>query len=323
MHSVWAKQKAFTIVELLIVIVVIAILAAITIVAYTGIQDRAKASAAQAAAKQAFTKIQGYAIENAENYPASPSAAGLATGSGTTYEYRYDNTVNPKTFCLTATTNNVSYYVSSTTSAPTAGACAGHGVNGVAAITNLIPNPSIESSTSGYSASRSTVATSNAWAGSGSYSLRQTPTDSGSTDSFVSVGGDVGALRLGMEAGKTYTFSATLRLSAAQTGTLFSGARTIRAFTKTASTSYVSNYSATAPNQAGTTRLSTTFTIPVDATEAFLRLYSGALVNGGDSWWDDLMLTEGSSTPSFADGSSPGWIWNGTPNNSTSTGPPL
>lgn len=44
----WAKQKqhpGFTIVELLIVIVVIAILAAISIVAYTGVQNKAKASA--------------------------------------------------------------------------------------------------------------------------------------------------------------------------------------------------------------------------------------------------------------------------------------
>lgn len=38
------KQRAFTIVELLVVIVVIAILAAISIVSYRGIQDRAVAS---------------------------------------------------------------------------------------------------------------------------------------------------------------------------------------------------------------------------------------------------------------------------------------
>jgi prepilin-type N-terminal cleavage/methylation domain-containing protein len=38
------KRQGFTIVELLIVIVVIAILAAITIVAYNGIQNRSKST---------------------------------------------------------------------------------------------------------------------------------------------------------------------------------------------------------------------------------------------------------------------------------------
>lgn len=48
--------SGFTIVELLIVIVVIAILAAISIVAYNGIQERAKLTSTQAKLKQIYTK---------------------------------------------------------------------------------------------------------------------------------------------------------------------------------------------------------------------------------------------------------------------------
>ena len=64
------NQKGFTIVELLIVIVVIAILAAISIVAYTGIQSRAKTSSGQQLASQVEKKAQAfYVINNA--YPAN------------------------------------------------------------------------------------------------------------------------------------------------------------------------------------------------------------------------------------------------------------
>ncbi len=52
------KQKAFTIVELLIVIVVIGILAAISIVAYNGIQNRARDTTNQDMASQLRSKIE-------------------------------------------------------------------------------------------------------------------------------------------------------------------------------------------------------------------------------------------------------------------------
>lgn len=54
------KQSGFTIVELLIVIVVIGILAAITIVAFNGIQNRGKLSSAQSTANAVLKKAEAY-----------------------------------------------------------------------------------------------------------------------------------------------------------------------------------------------------------------------------------------------------------------------
>ena len=55
-------SRAFTIVELLIVIVVIAILAAITVVAYNGIQTRAKASAVTETLRESKQALLRHAI---------------------------------------------------------------------------------------------------------------------------------------------------------------------------------------------------------------------------------------------------------------------
>lgn len=80
------NQKGFTIVELLIVIVVIAILAAITIVAFNGIQNRAKASSAQSAANTVIKKAEA-ANSVASSYPTattgfSANAESNLAGSG-------------------------------------------------------------------------------------------------------------------------------------------------------------------------------------------------------------------------------------------------
>lgn len=64
----YQKQRGFTIVELLIVIVVIAILAAITIVAYNGIQTRARNSQTAAAVKTYLNAFSSYVALNSA-YP--------------------------------------------------------------------------------------------------------------------------------------------------------------------------------------------------------------------------------------------------------------
>ena len=85
------KQRGFTIVELLIVVVIIAILAAITIVAYNGIQNRAKASAAQSLANAIVKKAEAFnAIEN--TYPTAYNTFGTGAGTaGNPAEAKLDN----------------------------------------------------------------------------------------------------------------------------------------------------------------------------------------------------------------------------------------
>jgi prepilin-type N-terminal cleavage/methylation domain-containing protein len=71
----WAKkQTGFTIVELLIVIVVIAILATISIVAYSSIQNRANDTAVQSDVRSLAEKVLQFHAINGE-YPSGGSAA--------------------------------------------------------------------------------------------------------------------------------------------------------------------------------------------------------------------------------------------------------
>ena len=70
------SERGFTIVELLIVIVVIGILAAITLVAYNGIQARANKTAAENTANSVYKKIVAY---NAVQTTWPASVANLAT----------------------------------------------------------------------------------------------------------------------------------------------------------------------------------------------------------------------------------------------------
>jgi prepilin-type N-terminal cleavage/methylation domain-containing protein len=76
-------ERGFTLVELLIVIVVIAILAAITIVAYSGITARANTSKAQANAESAQKVAEAMNADNGY-YPALASATGCVLAAAPT-----------------------------------------------------------------------------------------------------------------------------------------------------------------------------------------------------------------------------------------------
>lgn len=116
------SSRGFTIVELLIVIVVIGILAAITIVAYTGIQTQAASAVLKSDLKNADLKLELTKTTNG-TYPAD--ITGLFSSDGTKYEYTY--TAGTNSYCLTASsqTARTSFYISNGGSV-NSGTCTGH-----------------------------------------------------------------------------------------------------------------------------------------------------------------------------------------------------
>lgn len=148
-------SRGFTIVELLIVIVVIAILATITIVAYNGVQERARTTAVSSALNQAAKKLKLYEIDNG-TYPVALTDVAIADSSNTSYQYTANNTVNPKTFCITATYGSTSGKVTEST-APTSGGCNGHTWEGGVVMTNLVTNGDFSGGTTGWTTGNGTM----------------------------------------------------------------------------------------------------------------------------------------------------------------------
>lgn len=109
------KKQGFTIVELLVVIVVIGILAAITIVSFTGIAKKAAVATIQSDLMNASIRLGlDKALDTSDSYPISEAAAnggrGLSKSAGTTYSY----TLNGSSYCLSATSTAAgsSYHIS-------------------------------------------------------------------------------------------------------------------------------------------------------------------------------------------------------------------
>lgn len=96
------NKRGFTLVELLIVIVVIAILAAISIVAYNGIQNRSKTSAGAAFASQVQKKVEAYNTARATG-TGYPTYAELTATTSAVPEAQLDNPTAVVTYVATGT----------------------------------------------------------------------------------------------------------------------------------------------------------------------------------------------------------------------------
>lgn len=116
----WKEGRGFTIVELLIVVVVIAILAAVTIVAFNGIKDRASSSAMAMDFAQASKMLEAEKAKNGtETYPS-------AAPSTLTNNYSYSSTSSGASYCLTRVYGGFTYFITpGNTTNPIRGVCTG------------------------------------------------------------------------------------------------------------------------------------------------------------------------------------------------------
>ncbi|MDT4856622.1 Type II secretion system protein G precursor [compost metagenome] len=101
------KQPGFTIVELLIVIVIIGILAAITIVAYNGIQNRAIEASVRSDMANAGKKLELLKAE-LTTYPAQTDA-GLEAAGIQLNKTNYDITSTTTNFLYCGSTTSTNY----------------------------------------------------------------------------------------------------------------------------------------------------------------------------------------------------------------------
>lgn len=325
------QSKGFTIVELLIVIVVIGILAAITIVSYNGLQNRARVAAATSDLSSAARIM---AIHDAQNgrYPSTLTEAnegsGVKASGGTSYQYTV--AADGSTYCLTATNGTSSYKISHDATSPTQGGCAGHGVGGAAPITNLALNPSFETNTVNWSyrwygnvggAGTNSRGTNGGFRGGGYIHKTWTVAGVASDNGFNTHSSPD---RIPVSAGTAYTVSGYMRTNRSDYGARAGITWYDSAGVVIGSSAYWSGMTTIPANT--WSRISYTQTAPANAVRAIIYFSNGNSISwavGDTLSLDAVMFTEGGSAPTYADGSSTNWVWNGTDHNSTSTGPSL
>src|SRR5665648_119254 len=97
----YIRNSGFTIVELLIVIVVIGILATITVVAYNGIQSRARDTVRKNDLAQLSKALKLYAVDNGDYAEAACGSGGASSYGWLPYDYDGTGPLKPINTCLT------------------------------------------------------------------------------------------------------------------------------------------------------------------------------------------------------------------------------
>lgn len=299
----------FTIVELLIVIVVIAILAIISIVAYNGVQTRAHLSTLKGDLANAARKM---ATDNATSGRYATTAGevdnnnGLPASTGTTYQY----TSTLSTYCITGTNNGTYYKISNTATLPSSGVCSGHTINGVTAMMNHVPNPSFEGSSTNWTFAPSAdyagaVSGARSYSGGSSYAITaQATVGDRYLETYVSATPGV------------YTVSGYVYLTG-DGPTAFDRDTMFNCGVGSCTAGASPRYDRLRLNQ--WQRVQNTITVNANSTIR-IRFYGPT---SSTTYIDSVMVATGSTVPTYADGGSANWFWNGTAHNSTSTGPTL
>lgn len=287
-------KKGFTIVELLIVIVVIGILAAITIVAFNGVQNKANVAVLQSDLTNASKKIKADNVLLG-TFPDSLSVAnegkGISVSAGTTLAY----TNTATSFCLTGVRGSATYHMGSSETL-SSGGCP---------ITNLIDNPSVESNTNSWTAHTSYTVTRTQANSQWVYTVTRNAT--GAAAVYIDKNTPVPTIP-----NAPYTASAWVTTSVPMSLSMI-----IRS--DSSNTNVVTGSTIVVPANTPT-RLIASGSVG-NISSAHVLVYSGDGASGDVLTIDKVMLTQGTTTYTYADGASDGWSWNGTVNNSSSTGP--
>lgn len=290
---------AFTIVELLIVIVVIGILAAITIVAYNGISNRTRVASLQTALSSAAKLIEnGRTTAGTTTYPAS------VTNLDPTVTYT-NGIAGLGGFCAYKTDTGVTYMTTSTNKTPhlaTSGNCT---------LTNLVTNPTFEVATTGWSAaSNINVLSRTGVSSTGSFALNITRANATAGNGFVST-------PMATVVGTQYSVSFAVALG--------SGAPAVSAAVKnTSATGGIPADSSALAITPTSTYNRYTLTWTAESATTFLVLDTTNAVIGQTYYLDSVFAVTGANAGAYVDPTiSSDWTWTGgvgNANNATSSG---